>query len=125
MTYVGGVETVRVVGLTEERIVRDFFCDQDGNRAPLSGLSSSPGGAVLPGFDCAREVCLAMHRRLHHFGIVAFDVAITDSAEPVIIEMNLGGPGSVFCQYANGPFFGERTEEVIEWCMKRTLREMP
>ena len=125
VTYVDGVETARVVGLTEEGVVRDFFCDQDGNRAPLSDLSTSLGGAALPGFDRAREVCLTMHRRLHHFGIVAFDVAIAGSAEPVIIEMNLGGPGAVFYQYANGPFFGRRTEEVIEWCMKRTLREKP
>ncbi len=125
VAYVDGVETVRVLGLTEEGVVRGSFFDQDGNKVPLSELSPSLGGTVLPGFDRAQEVCLAMHRRLHHFGMVGFDVAITDKAEPVVIEMNLNGPGVRFYQYANGPFFGERTEEVIEWCRNRTPRERP
>ena len=42
--------------------------------------------------------------------------AIDKDDEPVIVEVNLDGPGSVFYQYANGPFFGNRTENVIEWC---------
>lgn len=57
---------------------------------------------------------------MHHFGLVAFDVAIRSNGEPVNVEMNIDGLGSVFYQYANGPFFGDRTEDVIEWCKKRT-----
>lgn len=123
MTYVDGVETVRVAGLTNNGQVKESYYDQDGNRQLLSDIGVEAGRSFIPGFDRACEICAFIHKRLHHFGIVGFDIAIGRDSEPIVIEMNLGGPGAVFYQYANGPFFGERTQEVIEWCKTRPLRQ--
>lgn len=125
MTYVDGIETARVVGLTKEGRVRDFYCDQDGGRRSLSEIGIDVAGAAIPGFKRACEICSLVHKRLHHFGIIGFDIAIGHEAEPIVVEMNLGGPGAVFYQYANGPFFGERTLDVVKWCETRKMRQKP
>lgn len=113
--YINGVEITRVAGVGADGRLRGFYCDQDGKRFGLEELGIG-GQAAVPGYDKAVELCLNMHRRMHHFGLVAFDVAIDKDGEPLIIEFNLNAPGAVLYQYANGPFFGERTEEVIAWC---------
>lgn len=119
MAHVEGVEIARVAGLSGDGCLRGYFCNQDGDRAPLSELGIR-GEDRVPGFYKAVNCCKELHKQMHHFGLVAFDVAIRSNGEPVIVEMNIDGPGSVFYQYANGPFFGDRTEDVIEWCKKRT-----
>ena len=121
MCYIDGVETVRVAGLDDFGRLRGFYCDQDGKRRDLSELGIS-GDALVPGFEEAVDCCLGLHRQMHHFGIAAFDVAIDKNGKPVIVEVNLDGPGSVFYQYANGPFFGGRTADVIEWCKERAWK---
>lgn len=116
--YIDGVEITRVAGLGTDGRLRGFCCDQDGKRFGLGELGVAEDAAI-PGYDKAVKLCLDMHRRMHHFGLVAFDVAIDKDGEPIIIEFNLNTPGAVLYQYVNGPFFGERTEEVIEWCIER------
>ena len=125
IAHVDGVETARVVGLTEDGRIKEFYHDQDGNHHLLSEIGVTAGGAFVPGFDKACAICSFVHKQLHHFGIVGFDVAIGRDSEPIIVEINLGGPGAVFYQYANGPFFGKHTQEVIEWCKTRPLRQKP
>lgn len=120
MAYVKGVEIARVAGLSDDGCLRSYFCNQDGDRIPLSELGIQGGGNRVPGFDKAVSCCKELHKQMHHFGLVAFDVAIRSDGEPVIVELNIDGPGSVFYQYANGPFFGDHTEDVIEWCKEQT-----
>lgn len=116
ITFIDGREVARFVGLDREGCMRGFYCDQDGNRGDLADLGIGIGGGSLPGYAEALEMCAGMHGRLHHFGIAAFDVAVDRNGEPVAIEVNLRYPGVVFYQYANGPFFGDRTQDVLGWC---------
>lgn len=117
-SFINGVETVNVVGIMGDGCLRDYYCDQDGRRTPTSSLGFDEEVSI-PGYAAAVKCCTSMHKRMHHFGIVAFDVTIDKAGKPLIIETNLTFPGTVFYQYANGPFFGSRTEEVIEWCKAR------
>lgn len=118
VAYIDGVETVRVAGIDRNGHLRGFYCDQNGSRDSLAAVGVMTNAAV-PGYEDAVKTCLELHQRLHYFGIAAFDVAICGDGKPMVVEINLGGPGTVLYQYANGPFFGERTEEVIEWCESR------
>lgn len=120
VAFTNGEEILRLIGLDGKGAMRDFFCDQNGYRGGVSEIGVS-GGTLAPGFEKAWEMCAGMHRRLHHFGLVGFDVAIDREGEPVAIEANLRYPGVVAYQYANGPFFGERTEEVLGWCRGRNV----
>lgn len=115
VAYIDGVETTHAVGIGPDGCLRDFYCNQDGDRRSLVELGVFTDAAI-PGFSDAVSTCLGLHRQMHHFGIAAFDVAICGNDKPVIVEINLSAPGTVFYQYTNGPFFGSKTEEPIAWC---------
>lgn len=57
----------------------------------------------------------AAHLKLDHFDIVGWDVTVDDKENVVLVEYNIKRPGTVFYQYAHGPFFGEVTEQVLSF----------
>ncbi|MFR3332104.1 MAG: sugar-transfer associated ATP-grasp domain-containing protein [Odoribacter splanchnicus] len=52
--------------------------------------------------------------------LIAWDLAIDETGEPLMVEVNLVYPGITEEQVSLGPFFGDRTEEVIDY-----VREHP
>lgn len=50
---------------------------------------------------------------------IGWDIAINEKGEPVIIELNSSQPGVIGEQLVAGPIFGERTQEVIDYCKKK------
>ena len=50
---------------------------------------------------------------------IGWDIAIDKDGEPVIIELNSSQPGVIVEQIFAGPIFGDRTQEVIDYCKKK------
>ena len=50
---------------------------------------------------------------------IGWDIAFNAENEPVIIELNSSQPGVIGEQLCTGPIFGDRTDEVIEYCKKQ------
>lgn len=50
---------------------------------------------------------------------IGWDVCFNEKNEPVIIELNSSQPGVFGEQICTGPIFGERTQEVIDYCKKK------
>lgn len=50
---------------------------------------------------------------------IGWDICFNQDNEPVIIELNSSQPGVIGEQLCTGPIFGERTEEVIDYCKKK------
>ena len=58
---------------------------------------------------------------IHRYSLCKFigwDIAVNESADPVLIEVNSSKPGVIGEQLCTGPIFGERTEEVIDYCKR-------
>ena len=78
-----------------------------------------PQGAVfkdcrIPNYDKCKKLVLELSNRLIKVArLIAWDIAVADDGEPVLIEVNLAYSGVDLFQMANGPLFGDRTEEVI------------
>ena len=53
--------------------------------------------------------------------LIGWDVAINQEGEAVILELNSSQPGLIAEQIFSGPIFGERTQEVIEYCKNKPL----
>ena len=47
---------------------------------------------------------------------IGWDIAINENGEPVIIELNSSQPGVIGEQLVAGPIFGDRTQEVVDYC---------
>ena len=51
--------------------------------------------------------------------LIGWDIAFNASNEPVVIELNSSQPGVIGEQLCTGPIFGNRTQEVIDYCMSK------
>lgn len=73
-------------------------------------------GYKVPSFDKAIELVKFSHMQLPYFNLIGWDIAIEEDGSPIMIELNLNPDLS---QSANGPAFGEYTEEIIKDAMSR------
>jgi len=104
-----------VIGVTPEGVLKDeaFYSCGERVSTPLPGVPNF-AGLQLPNWDKALQLTQRIHEALPHFGFIAFDVCFDEDGSPRIMEFNIRGPGVLYYQYANGPLFGERTQEVID-----------
>lgn len=78
---------------------------------PSSGVVFD--GYQLPCFDKAVELVKKAHPMVPHFQLMAWDIAIDEKGEAVMIEANLTGGELDFHQLNNGPVFGDDTEQIL------------
>ena len=71
-------------------------------------------GLQLPNFEEALKMTTSIHEILPHFGIIGFDLCFDEAGTPRLMEFNIRSPGALYYQYANGPLFGDRTQEIID-----------
>lgn len=69
-------------------------------------------GYKIPEFDKLVKKCKELHKQLPYFNLVGWDMSVSKSGEPVLIEWNVSPDLS---QSANGPAFGEYTEEILTY----------
>lgn len=104
----GGFCKVHPDGLIDDRICQYKFW---GRRS----LSAEKGLNDLhfPSYDKVTALCLEMHSQLPYMDLVGWDIAVDESGEPVLIELNQY-PDCEFIQLFNGPMFGEYTDSLLE-----------
>lgn len=70
----------------------------------------------IPNFEEAVTLAKKLHLYLPFFNIVGWDMAITPNGSPIMIEFNVNPDLS---QSANGPAFGNATEEIVKEAMMK------
>ena len=78
---------------------------------PTSGIPFC--SVVIPNFKKVIDFVESAHKRIPHFRLVSWDIAIDEFGEPALIEINLLKSGITLHQLDNGPLFKEDTEEVL------------
>lgn len=86
-------------------------------------INESPSGLKFQ--DCQIEhldkvlnFAKQLHIKIPLCALAGWDIALNENNEPVFIEVNLNKPEVWLMQVCNGPIFGERFEEVLEYCFK-------
>ena len=51
--------------------------------------------------------------------LIGWDICFNKKNEPIIIELNSSQPGLIGEQLCNGPIFGDRTQEVLDYCKNK------
>lgn len=84
------------------------------NGTPYNSLS-------IPKITDVIDYAIDSHQRfMPHIGHAAWDFALDNEDKPIMIEVNLMLPGILMEQLTScGSIFGERTDEVIEYAIKR------
>lgn len=69
---------------------------------------------IIPSFQEAVEMVSEQARKMPHFRLISWDVAIDYNNEPILIEANLRDGEIDFHQLNNGPLYGDETRAVLE-----------
>lgn len=72
---------------------------------------------IIPNMKAIEEILVKCHALLYPFShFNGWDIALDTNNQPVVIEVNTSQPGVAFEQELCGPIFGDRTQEVIDYC---------
>lgn len=80
---------------------------------PVTGLSFV---GELPEFQKMKKLAVEIASSLFYLRVVGLDLCYDRDGRWRAIEINTKGHSIRFAQYAGQPFFGEFTDEVIEYC---------
>lgn len=112
-----------VVGLNENGQLKDYAYDVYLNKYechPSTGFTFKD--TIIPGFDICKEMAVSLAPRfLRITRLISWDFSISNDGTPVLIETNLGGSQLDFHQLCNGPLFGDRVKDVLEFMKKRNI----
>jgi hypothetical protein len=74
---------------------------------------------TVPCFAELKSLACRLADRVPFAHLVGWDFAMDESGNWRCIELNLAGHTIRFAQYAGVPFFGEFTDEVIDYCLQQ------
>lgn len=107
-------------GINEDGSLKKYAYTKTGD-----AVTSHPQGAVfsgsrIPNYDKCKELAIRLSNRFIRVSkLISWDLAIGEDGEPILIEVNLCFGGADVHQIANGPLFGDKTEEILN----RVFRE--
>ena len=111
VSFIKGKEIVNVCGVSDEGVVNERCANLDGRIVPPQTLKEK---GLICYDEIIKQVKLA-HKQLFPFGLVGWDIAVDIHEKPIFIEYNVNWPGTMLYQYANGPFGGKYTEDLLKF----------
>ena len=121
--YPNSINTIRIntyvcdaVGITSDGKLMKYAFSQKGDKFekhPNTNIKFE--GYEIPKLKEMIEFTKKYHYRIHHIGIIGWDLTVDENNNIVIIEANASCPSLWFPQYCTGEgFFGENTEKMIK-----------
>lgn len=106
-------------GVRPDGSLRDYGVQASRNiltRHPDLGYNFA--GKKVPCFSNALKLVREAHALMGHFRLLAWDVAIDETGEAVLIETNLSLGGINNVQMCCGPLFGRDTKKILDEVMQ-------
>jgi hypothetical protein len=110
-------------GINEDGTLKKYAYTKNGD-----AVTVHPQGAVfsdcrIPSFDkCKTLVIKLSNRFLRIAKLISWDLAIDEEGNPVLIEVNLCYGGTDIHQIANGPLYGDKTEEILDKVFRQSKK---
>ena len=74
----------------------------------------------IPNYERVVKTALRLHRSIPYMDLIGWDIAVDAEGEPMLIELNQY-PDCEGFQIANGPMFGDYTDELMERISKHHI----
>lgn len=113
-TGAGGI----IVGLSKNGHLNDYGFDLSMNKHYESSNGVQFKGKIIKGYEDTLKIIKETHKNFPTAHLIGWDFAIDENNNPTMIEVNIAFPGIIFEQLCSGPFFGDRTDEVIEYVLR-------
>ena len=95
--------------------LRDVAVDIAGTRIDHRPQGKCLNEIKVPNYDKCVDLVTDLSRRLVVMSrLLAWDIAIDEKGDPIVIEYSPSNAGSNYHQLCNGPIFGDMTEDVLE-----------
>jgi hypothetical protein len=107
-------------GINQEGILNSYGVSKKGDKAYSSGGIVFSDTGRLKKFDEIIAVGLEVAGKYYFQRLLGLDIAVDNTGNVKVIEINNRNNEINFFQMNNGPLFGEYTNEVIEFCRSRT-----
>ncbi|WP_427813653.1 sugar-transfer associated ATP-grasp domain-containing protein [Enterococcus sp. 22-H-5-01] len=101
------------VGIDKEGTTKKIACDVFGKFFTSDEVKEKFANIKIPSFKETLKLIKNNHQQFSQMRFIAWDIAIDEQNKPILIEVNLGGPGIKLGQIDNGPIFGEYTDEIL------------
>ncbi len=112
-------EGMLVIGIDEKGCLKKDAYMSCGMRVEESHSGVRFEGVQIPGFEKMKEIIVKGHSKMPNFKFVAWDFAVDENGEVLVMEYNIKGPGVLYYQYVNGPLFAEYTDELLKYVQEK------
>lgn len=110
-------------GINEDGTLKKYGYTKYGETCTVHPQGTVFAQCHIPSFDKCKEMVINLSNRFLRISkLISWDLAVDEHGEPMIIEVNLCYGGTDIHQIANGPLFGNKTEEVLD-CVFRKQRK--
>ena len=110
------------VGIKEDGTLSFAVSDQICEKSDTHYSGKKYYECRVPNFSTICDTACKLHYIVSQSGFVGWDFALDKNNDPVLIEANFIRPGTMD-QYLNEkPLFGDRTQEVIDYCYSRSKK---
>ncbi len=96
-----------------------FQFAMDGQRKThtiINGIDLEHSSFVVPNFQGIINLAFEVARKMTLQRLLSFDIILNQENQPRIIEINIKNQTITTIQTTTGPFFGDYTDEVLEYC---------
>lgn len=108
-----------MVGVNPDGSLKPVDIDIFMNKYRSSNRVTFEGAVIKEMPSILKEVEKAHKNYFSLCKLIGWDICIDEHNNPVLIEVNSSQPGIIGEQILNGPIFGERTQEVIDYCKSK------
>ena len=103
------------IGVTQDGVVFDYGYDAKLKRVTATDNGSKFGGIQLPEFQKMVSLMEYFHQLYFPMiGILGWDVVVDKDNNVRVIEVNVDNPGVAGEQFASGPFFQSRRDDIVK-----------
>lgn len=100
-------------GIDNEGRIKEFGYLKYGQQRHTTDSGILLKGFKIPAYFKAIECIKKIHHKVPYFRIISWDIAIDNEQDPVFIEYNVYRQDISIMQLANGPLFGNFTDEIL------------
>lgn len=105
-----------LVGVRKDGSLHDFGVDKHYNKLYKSPMGEDFAGLSIEHYDKVKDFIVHWHQKSFPFAnLIGWDIILDEDANPIVIEINLDSADIAAHQIFNGPVFGDRINEVMDY----------
>jgi hypothetical protein len=104
-----------LVGIKPNGELHDFAVDGKYNKYTKSPAGVTFKGETISYYELIKSKAIELHLKIPFLKMIGWDFTVKENGIVVVVEINLASQQLEYQQIYNGPLFGDRTEEVIEY----------